>query len=46
MVDQIKKQRAAQLEGKIADKEIKVFNSNGSASNIKEILANIDQEAQ
>lgn len=35
-IDQIKKERAALLEGKIEDKDIKIFNTNaGSGKNIK-----------
>ena len=38
-IDQIKKERTAQLEGVIHDKDIKVFNTNsGTGVNLKQLL--------
>ena len=35
MTEFIKKERASQLEGKIADKQVKVFNAQGTGKNLK-----------
>jgi hypothetical protein len=44
MVKFIKKQRESQLDGKIADRGIKVINTNNSVSNLRQFLLEIDQK--
>ena len=46
-IDQIKKQRASELEGIIQDKDVKVINSNtGTGQNLKQLLFELDQKEQ
>lgn len=44
MIEQIKKQRESQLEGRINDRQIKVINTTSSGVNLKDLLFNIDQQ--
>lgn len=44
MIEFIKKERESQLEGKIADRQIKVFNSTGTGANLKQLLFKIDED--
>lgn len=44
-IDQLKRERASQLEGKIENKDVKIFNTNaGTGKNLKQLLFEIDQK--
>lgn len=42
MIEFIKKQRESQLEGRIANRELKVINSLNNGANLKQLLFDID----
>ena len=44
MLEFIKQQRDAQLEGKIENREVKIFNILNNGTNIKKLLMDIDQD--
>mmetsp|Transcript_3420 Transcript_3420/g.5793 ORF Transcript_3420/g.5793 Transcript_3420/m.5793 type:complete len:146 (-) Transcript_3420:251-688(-) len=44
MINKIRRDREAQLEGKIADKNIQVFNSMANQQGLKNLLFRIDEE--
>ena len=44
MINRIKKEREMALETKVDDRQIKIFNAQGSTQNIKQVLFKIDEE--